>query len=902
MSTKSFAVHSSLAAIVVATAGIVLPAPAMAQSVADRTLSDVKVDRVGECTTLTIDFNIRVQLLSYFPQTPGRELHVRIRPLDSLGSTKARESLRTPATVPELRSIEYEGDNASGPVLSLFFTRDMRFTLEAGAQPQTLVIRIAEPGSTPMCEGAASPVMPAAPPPLPDSTAPVATAAPTTPSNVATKPAVTIPAGLYAINVISKPAAIGDLTPGQNAALAGTVQYETRFERDSQQWHRLRAGFYPTREAAEAAKAKLQAQFPDAWVVKITADERAQGVSSRTDRSDAVVTTARPVTPSSAIATDADKADTTRLIGEAEAAIRDSDNDRAVQLLTNALARPENADTPRALELLGVTRERKGQKAHAQAEYEEYLRRYPTGEGSDRVRQRLASLNAPTSSATGSPGLRAASGTINAGKAWAWGVRGSFSQFYFRDQGTTKIPDAVNQGVNAEVDNSVNLNQLLTTADLTVSGGNDRHQLQLRAAGSYSKNFGTSTTSINQNGTTFNSRPGEGLKSLSALYLDYAENDLNVNLRVGRQTRNSAGILGRFDGALVGFRANPKLKFNVAAGYPVETTRNIFVNNNQFFYGASVDIGARQSPLQTTLYWFDQHTRGGFIDRRSLGFETRYLKQQFNAYAMVDYDVKFKRLNLALLTMNYNFPDTSTISITADYRQSPLLTTNNAIRGGIAFTTADPNVTLPVTSLAGLRPFFTDEQIYQAAKDSTLVSKSLTVSYSRPLTKKLQTNLDFTLTNTGGTRGILPTAGTIAVAPIAMTGREYYYGAQLVGSGLLWSSDIYILSGRLSNTQTAKTYTADFNARVPITSKFRLSPRVRYAFQQSKMSPSNPVPGNYKQLQPTVRFNYYPVRHSEIEVEVGANFATRNTPGIGGVLSPTRETGFVISAGYRLDF
>jgi hypothetical protein len=123
-----------------------------------------------------------------------------------------------------------------------------------------------------------------------------------------------------------------------------------------------------------------------------------------------------------------------------------------------------------------------------------------------------------------------------------------------------------------------------------------------------------------------------------------------------------------------------------------------------------------------------------------------------------------------------------------------------------------------------------------------------------------------------------------------------------VGSGLIWENDTYILGGRLANSQNAKTYTADFNARIPITSNFRLSPRIRYAYQQSKLTPSNPVPGSYKQLQPTLRLNYYPSRHAEIEVEVGANFATRNSVGFGGSLTPARETGLVISAGYRLDF
>lgn len=97
------------------------------------------------------------------------------------------------------------------------------------------------------------------------------------------KPAIPIPSGLYVVNVLSQPNDVGDLPPARAEALAGTTIYETRFERDGQTWHRLRAGFFETREAADAARARLAKQFPESWVVKVTAQERAQGVATRLD-------------------------------------------------------------------------------------------------------------------------------------------------------------------------------------------------------------------------------------------------------------------------------------------------------------------------------------------------------------------------------------------------------------------------------------------------------------------------------------------------------------------------------------------------------------------------------------------------------------------------------------------
>lgn len=839
----------SIAAVTAASGALVIPDVAFGQAVADRTLSDVKVDSVGGCTTLTVSFNIRVQVLSHFPDS-GRELHVRIRPLDADQLQAFRESLRAPANVPDLRAIEYEGDNPSGPVLSLLFTRDKRFEVNAAADPHAIAIRIAQPGSSLQCAAPGTAVSGPAP-------------ARPAPAQIA------IPSGLYVVNLLSKPNSLGELTPGQASALSGRIVYETLFERDSVQWHRLRLGFFASKEEAEASRQALAGQFAEAFVVKVSADERAQGVAGRMETREPAATAPPPLSAAS----QEQLADAAKLVTDAEAAIRDGKLDQAIELLTNALAFPENASSPRALELLGLTRERRSQMAHARAEYEEYLRRYPSGEASDRVRQRLAAI---TSAAT-SPGqtLRQAS-EGRPPTAWTWGARGSFSQFYFRDQSKTKFVDASRPSTDPDIDNSINLNQLMTTADLTLSGGNDRRQLQFRAAGAYTFNF---------------RKQARDIKSLTALYLDYSDATVNSAVRVGRQTRNSSGVLGRFDGVLVGWQARPKLRLNAVAGFPVLSSRQTHILKDRRFYGASLDIGGRRSPLQTSVYWFDQRAKGGFVDRRSIGLEARVLRSRFNGFAIVDYDVKFNKLNLGLLTLNYNFPDSSNLSLTADFRQSPLLTTSNAVIGQINTLTMEP-----IFDLRGLRQFFTDKEIYRMAQDRTITTKSVTLSYSRPLTKKLQANLDVTVTNTGGAPGTPARTGTQEVAAIPSTGTEYYYGAQVVGTGLIWENDIYIVSGRYSDTQRSNTYTADINARVQLTGKLRVSPRLRYGYRKDKI-----VDSTFRQVQPTLRINYYPLRHSEVELELGADLS-RQRDVIAGSRSTTTENGFVLSLGYRIDF
>ena len=78
------------------------------------------------------------------------------------------------------------------------------------------------------------------------------------------------------------------------------------------------------------------------------------------------------------------------LVAEGRKAIAVKDYDRAVEILTKAAG----LGSPLAQELLGLARERAGQLAQAKLAYADYLTSYPTGEGAERVRQRLSGVMA----------------------------------------------------------------------------------------------------------------------------------------------------------------------------------------------------------------------------------------------------------------------------------------------------------------------------------------------------------------------------------------------------------------------------------------------------------------------------------------------------------------------------
>jgi len=133
---------------------------------------------------------------------------------------------------------------------------------------------------------------------------------------------------------------------------------------------------------------------------------------------------AAPATPDQAMG-DADRL----LITDARASLTGGDYARAIQLLTKLSEQPASPANREARELLGVARERNGQMAHAKGEYEAYLRIYPDGPDSDRVRQRLAALIA----AGGRPAETAQAPEGRGKPAGGWKSCRIFSAFSLRD-------------------------------------------------------------------------------------------------------------------------------------------------------------------------------------------------------------------------------------------------------------------------------------------------------------------------------------------------------------------------------------------------------------------------------------------------------------------------------------
>ena len=492
---------------------------------------------------------------------------------------------------------------------------------------------------------------------------------------------------------------------------------------------------------------------------------------------------------------------------EARAALKKKNFNGAIQLFTKVLKYPENEFSAEAQELLGLVHQKNGQLAEARSEYEDYLRRYPTGEGNERVRQRLAGII----TASGDPdeklritkeqrAEKRKNGNGSDGGT-TWSVSGSVSQFYVRDDSFRQVKDPSLPPVpNEDVDaHRVHQNALLSSFDLFGIATNDRMKSKFRFSGTHDHNF--------------NNDGAPDIVGISAFYAETSLAELDLMGRIGRQTRNSGGVLGRFDGGLVSWQANPLTRLNVVTGSPVVSRRDPIFKDEKYFYGASVDIGPIWGGVELSLFAIEQRDRS-LLDRRAVGAELRYFDPSKTALATIDYDLHFQQLNAAIFSGSWTFSDKSTLYGTVDYRKAPYLSAWNALQGQ------------PFTTLYDMLRSHTKEEIDQLAIDRTATYKSAMIGFSRPLTPNLQVSMDATAVDVSGT---IASGGVDATLPV---GTEYFYSAQLIGTGIFTPGDMYIGGVRFADLADSKLYVLDFNARFPLLTDLRVSPRLRLGYRK----------------------------------------------------------------------
>lgn len=845
---KQKSLNTLLAGGLMASLASHLAPAAYAQTISDRFLSRVSAQEEGACATVNIEFNAPVRYTSHFPDHGGRELRIGVQPLNfnrgSLSTGFATESLRPPSSaVAGIQRITYDVSDPAGPTLVLQFDHDANWDVKAGQSATSIVVTISGR------EGC-----------VPDGGAAAAAAG----SNIILAVTPSVPdrleaSGNYSINLLSvrgKEIPAGEIK--QVDAFKQFAGYAYTAEENGTEWTRLRLGTFATRSDAETTLQGVVTEYPDAWIARIDRIERDRVYQAwLAARSGAgAAPSALPV-----------NAEAEAQLKQLRDAITAGDNALAIRLAEQLLGQPESAATPEAQEMLGLARERNNQLAHAKAEYEIFLTRYPDHANASRVRARLASLLGEEAPETVKPGVDDPQRpqTVQTTSGVKAELSGSISMLYQRDESGFLFEDEPVVGgpeVNPDPieENRTNLNEILYGADVNLTVGNDRVEGLFRFSGVFRDDFRAGL------------QRDEG--AISTLYLDVSDNEWNAAMRIGRQTRNTGGIFGRFDGGLLSFQPLDNLKLNVAAGFPVQSSRDLEVDTERQFVAGSLDFSLFPDMLDTTIYYVDQKN-GGLVDRQAAGGEFRFFTPQFTAYGVYDYDVHYKQTNLALLNTSVRFSDYTSLSVAVDYRRSPMLTTLNAIFGQIGVE--DPNDLLTT---------YSEEEIYQLALDRSAHARSASVSFSQQLTETLQFNVDVIASNVSGTKA----SGGVEAQP--STGTEYYYSGQLVASDVFTPGAIVIAGYRYADLQMIEQHTGTFNVRYPITRDLRLNTKLR-------LDQRDRIDGSSSELSArgSMALSYTMGRSTFFDVEIGGQFSDGSTS-----LMNTQERGIFGTIGIRQDF
>lgn len=779
-------------------------------------LDRIDVTPGDEQSEIHIYLNVPVRYKSHAPQNAGDVLRINVEPVVTLGAENdvlfTNQSIQWSSsdTVP-LNEVVYNSSGFSTTTITLQFSRETEYEVPPSPDPRMMTVIVKHPAGV--------------------------------------RPTARQESGFpFAINLASstEPFTTGEL-PQLDTLLAYRV-YTTQFTRDGRNWNRLRVGFFASKQEAESALRELQPYFPGSWITRVTPEEQEASASAGLAPQPRAATVPQHVPPPPAGSVTANDADRINgLMDEASRAMTDKDYDGAIRIYTKVLEFPEHARSREALEFLGLARERKGQVAQAKAVYDTYLAQYPEGEDAARVQQRLDGLL----TAAETPKGRLAAAKKKEKSAKAWDVFGGFSQFYRRDENTTQIDQ------NAK---TTTLTQSSLSSDLDItgrllSGDND---FRTRLSGGYLYDF------LN--------RGTDSESTVSALYFDAQNRQRRLGLRLGRQSRSTGGVLGRFDGLLLELPVTRVISVALTGGSPVNSARDSF-DSSRYFYGGSIELEGFAKGWDANTFYIEQQV-DGLVDRRAVGGELRYFDPKRSFFTLVDYDVFYNNLNTAQLLGNWTPVDKTTVNLLLDYRSSPILTTSNALQGQTALTIQE------------LQTMFTEQEIYDLAMDRTANSRLATLGITRPVSERLQVSGDVTMSRLSDT----PASGGVAAVP--GTDNEFYYNVQLIGSDLIKQGDLTVLGLRYGDATTTSITSLSLNTRYPITNDFRINPRLRVDYRKNLLDSTQQFI-----YRPSARLTWNVRRRFRMEAEFGGEVSDREL-----VSGMSATTSYFVNLGYRADF
>jgi hypothetical protein len=540
---------------------------------------------------------------------------------------------------------------------------------------------------------------------------------------------------------------------------------------------------------------------------------------------------------------------------DGQEAFEKGDYAKTINRMNRILSLPRNAQTMPAQALIGEAREKNGEIAKARAEYDLYLKLYPTSPEASRIKQRLAAL--PAVAAIRRPVAR----IVRDDKPAEWTVTGSLSSYFFtgqskQDNGPMKRDQ---ESQVSSLNASARLRDSVTDTRIVFRDTDSRNFMQ----------------------------PSRNYNRVYSAYAERTDREAGYFVRVGRQNPNGAGVLERFDGIAGSYNLNPDWKVGAVYGEAVEFGSPFKKN----FYGGSIELLPQVSRPGASLYGIEQNI-DGLLNRRAVGSEFRYFDGQFTGFGMLDYDVLYKGLNIGMAQANYLDPWGNNYFISYDYRKSPSYSLTNAL------------ATAGYTTVTDLVNNVGATQARQLVADSTALSTMFATGVTIPVGERWQFGVDYRMSQISGTNATIPLSqmckelqddanpsdplcvdgprGTLRISEMGIcqvdsydivtrtcrasseaSGRTNMYSAQAIGTNLFVPNGVGVAYFGWIAGPTYTGQNLGLSYIYPFIENWRLESNARYYTQQSDSGQ------NTTQFSPSMRLVHQWGSSLSLEGEIG---------------------------------
>ncbi len=473
----------------------------------------------------------------------------------------------------------------------------------------------------------------------------------------------------------------------------------------------------------------------------------------------------------------------------------------------------------KAMEFAGIARERQRKFAQAVAIYSQFLNLYPESKLAPKIKIRLTGL---TTMRLDPKVQMAKSKRKKLDENWR--INGSLSQYYRDDVVDRETLDS--EQVNSS---------LVTDVNMYARRKTDKSVIVIRFDAGLVNDF----------------LDKESETRLSRAMINYTDNESNYQLIGGRQSRTAKGVLGRFDGIVYKGLSHDDFNYSVFTGFPVQSSYDSLDSSRQFL-GSSLHFKPYEK-VEMDVYVVQQQL-SGLTDRQALGTEFQYRNDKGFLYGIIDYDIFYSDVNNITAITNYRYSDKLVFNMTYDYRNSPLLTTLNALQGQ------------QVESIEELQNLLSDQEIYQLAEDRTTKSQNIFIGSNYQIDGNRQLYMSLSLSTVEASIE----SGGVAASPSTS---DVNFSTDYSVKGLLFKDDYTTLGVRLSDTSSSEIISFRARSRLAGSKGFRYDPRLRLDYRKSKTSEVDQYI-----LKPSLKVTYKPNKKVSFEGSLGIEYSDFDLP------------------------